>query len=329
MWARIGLTACLILAMSCGAQAWPAGGRGDDDPAPPTDPGEDPPVATATPAAKGSSGAADSNASISPFGVNNGGFNSIAANSPMMLAGGGPYAMSPYASPMMFGQGFGGGFMPYGYPAAYGGGCGFRGGFGGPGYMFRPYSTPIPPGRVAGNWAIPTRMQQPAAAARPRRNPVKARDLLMRGDRLFRSSNLVKARERFEQAYQADPTLADTLVHLGQIEMIQGRYADAAQCFRDALEADEEWIFNAPDIKAMYVEPADFDRQIAKLESYLQTEPDDRDAWLVLGVEKYLSGKTKQAADIFLRLSERRSDPTLHLLILASTPQDDPPAKRK
>lgn len=327
MWARIGLTACLVLAMSCGAQAWPDD-CGGGAPAPPGDTAEDPPVAKPDAARAGQTAVKAADTPASPFATNGGGFNSFAANSPMMLAGGGPYGMSPYAYPMMFGQGFAGGFNPYGYPYPYGG-CGFRGGFGGPAFGFRPYSTPIPPARFGGNWGVPARMQRPAAPPKPKTNPVKARDLLMRGDRLFRSSNLVKARERFEQAYQADPTLADTLVHLGQVDMIQGRYADAAQSFRDALLADEEWIFNAPDIKAMYVEPADFDRQIAKLESYLQTEPDDRDAWLVLGVEKYLSGKTKQAADIFLRLSERRSDPTLHLLIQASTPQEDAPVKGK
>jgi hypothetical protein len=41
--------------------------------------------------------------------------------------------------------------------------------------------------------------------------------------------------------------------------------------------------------------------------------PDDRDAWLVLGAEWYLSGRTARAADVFLRLYDPKRKPDIAL----------------
>ena len=77
----------------------------------------------------------------------------------------------------------------------------------------------------------------------------------------------------------------------------------------------------APDIQAIYAEPGDFAKQIAKLESHLQAHPHDRDAWLMLGTQLYLSGRTRQSADVFARLSDREPDATLAAFLEATTPR--------
>jgi cytochrome c-type biogenesis protein CcmH/NrfG len=146
------------------------------------------------------------------------------------------------------------------------------------------------------------------------------------GDRHFRAGDIPRAAERYSQAVAADPNLAAPRVRLAQVELQRGHYAEAANRFREAIATEPGWLFKAPDIQAIYGEPADFARQIRKLETHLQAHPGDRDAWFVLGAQWYLSGQTRKAADVFLRLSDRKADPALTALLDAATPR--PPAPR-
>ena len=112
---------------------------------------------------------------------------------------------------------------------------------------------------------------------------------------------------------RAAPDLALPRVRLGQIAMVRGQYAAAADRLREAETAQPGWILNAPDIQALYGEPTDFANNVAELESYLQANPDDRDAWLVLGAEWFLSGRTNKAADVFKRLNDPNRKPDVAL----------------
>jgi cytochrome c-type biogenesis protein CcmH/NrfG len=78
------------------------------------------------------------------------------------------------------------------------------------------------------------------------------------------------------------------------------------------------WILTSPDIQAVFAEPADFARHLARVESHLQANPNDRDAWFVLGAELYLSGRSKQASDVFERLTDRKPDEALAAFMDAS-----------
>jgi len=142
------------------------------------------------------------------------------------------------------------------------------------------------------------------------------------GDRLFRAGNNRRAQERYEQAARSDPYSAAPRVRLAQLAFVRGQYAEAANQFREALAAEPGWLGKAFDVQSLYAEPGDFAKQIAKLESHLQVEPQDRDAWLVLGAEWYLSGRTEKAADVFLRLTDRKPDATLAAFLEAATPAD-------
>jgi len=141
------------------------------------------------------------------------------------------------------------------------------------------------------------------------------------GDRLFRAGNIHRAAERFEQAMNADQNAATPRVRLAQIALVRGQYAEAAHRYREAMTADPGWLINAPDIQSIYGEPSDFSKQIAKLEAHLQAHPNDRDAWFVLGAQWYLSGQSRKAADVFLRLTDREVDATLAAFLDASTPR--------
>jgi cytochrome c-type biogenesis protein CcmH/NrfG len=106
---------------------------------------------------------------------------------------------------------------------------------------------------------------------------------------------------------------------------MRGRFDEAAHQIREAVTAEPGWLANAPDIQSLYGEPADFAREIAKLEAHLQAHPGDRDAWLVLGAQWYLSGRTLKAADIFLRLADRKPDATLAAFLDATAADENAP----
>jgi hypothetical protein len=168
---------------------------------------------------------------------------------------------------------------------------------------------------------MPPRQLVEPAAARPRRaNPARAREQLELGDRSFRGGNTKRAEERYVLASKADTAAPLPHVHLAQVSLVRKDYANAADRIRTAVASAQgsAWLANAPDIQAMYAEPGDFARHMARLESHLQTNPGDRDAWFVYGVEWYLSGRTQQAADAFQRLTDRRPDEALSAFLDAA-----------
>ncbi len=128
--------------------------------------------------------------------------------------------------------------------------------------------------------------QRPDHPARPVdiNNP-RALERLTVGDRLFRVGERVKATRRYEQALEADPTLAAGYVRLAQVALARGRYHEAADHFREAQTAEPGWLAFPDDVQNLFGDPADFASVLNTLESHLQTHPDDRDAWLVLGAE--------------------------------------------
>jgi hypothetical protein len=153
-----------------------------------------------------------------------------------------------------------------------------------------------------------------------RPEPAKSDGFVTIGDRLFRAGNYKRAEERYQHALRANPNSATPRVRLAQLALVRGNYREAAEQIRAATVAEPGWYVNATDIQALYAEPADFAQVIAKLEAHLQRTPGDRDAWLALGAELFLSGKTRQAGDIFTRLNDRKPDQTLAAFIDATTP---------
>lgn len=226
----------------------------------------------------------------------------------------------------------GGGYAAYGFgwPYYYAAGPGYYPYYSpfvvamGPAGLISPFGAVPPPMPMRGPLLPPPPRQpvgQGAQAARPVANdPKRAAQLLTLGDRLFRAGNLKKADERYAQARNVAPNEAAPQVRLAQVALARGQYAEAANRFRDAETAEPGWILTAPDIQAIYGEPAHFLGHLARLESHLQSHPDDRDAWLVLGAQWFLSGRTARAADVFLRLDDpnRKPDVALSAFLFAS-----------
>lgn len=179
-------------------------------------------------------------------------------------------------------------------------------------YPFLPSSPgptipPPPPGLVR-PVSVPRRVIRVSKADADR-----AATLTTFGERLFRAGNLKRAEERLEQAIRANPYSASPRVRLMQIAIVREQYPLAASLLREAETAEPGWITTARDVQALYTEPAEFARHVAKLESHLHQHPEDRDAWLVLGAEWFLSRRESKAADVFLRLDEPHRKPDIAL----------------
>jgi tetratricopeptide (TPR) repeat protein len=185
---------------------------------------------------------------------------------------------------------------------------------------------PRPAAHVAGTKPGAAQPARPANA-----DTARAAQLIKFGDRLFRGGNLKKAEERYLQASKAATNQAAPHLRLALIAMARGHFTEAANRLRDAETAEPGWILTAPDVQSIYGEPAEFQRQVGRLESYVQSHPDDRDAWLVLGAQWFLSGRTNRAADVFLRLDDphRRPDIALAAFLFASDHARPKPAEAK
>jgi Tetratricopeptide repeat len=235
------------------------------------------------------------------------------------------------------GGGFGavavsGGFAGYGWPYFVGDPAYY--GVAAPGFMtmgpagfVSPFGPMPPPMPMRGPLMAPpprgvARLQQGNSkpASTTRTDPARTTQLMTLGDRLLRAGNLKKAEERYHQALRVSSNQAAPYLRLAQVALARGSYTDAANRLREAETAEPGWILVAPDIQSLYGEPAEFSRQVARLESHLQAHPDDRDAWLVLGAQWFLSGRTTRAADIFLRLNDpkRKPDIALSAFLIAS-----------
>jgi tetratricopeptide (TPR) repeat protein len=194
----------------------------------------------------------------------------------------------------------------------------------GPAGFFSPFGAMPPPAAMRGP-LLPPPPRPPVAPEKAATKPVagdpnRASHYLKFGDRLFRAGNVKKAEERYLQARNAAPDRAAPQLRLALIALARGHYTEAANRLRDAETAEPGWLLTAPDVQSIYGEPAEFLDQLARLESYVQSHPDDRDAWLVLGAQWFLSGRTARAADVFLRLDDpnRKPDIALAAFLFAS-----------
>jgi hypothetical protein len=193
---------------------------------------------------------------------------------------------------------------------------------------YYPNAAAIAP--LAGVNLDPDPAARPAPAPNPARRAERVEERLTVGDRLFRAGEFNRAADRYTQAAEADPTRAEPLVRLAQVALARDDYAEAARRLREAQAVEPDWMLRpaARSPQNLFGGPADFAAVLNRLESHLQTNPEDRDAWLVLGAELYLTGRTAAARDCFVRLTDRRPDETLAAFLEATRPPDDEAVRR-
>lgn len=145
----------------------------------------------------------------------------------------------------------------------------------------------------AGEAAVPAE-EAPAAAplpapAQPGALNRAADYYLSLGDRSFREGRYGDAAHYYAKALEFAPD--DGILHLVLADALfaTGDYRYAAYALREAFAKDPALAANIVDKRAFYSDPADFDRQLAVLERYLEDHFLDDDARLVLAAN-YLFG---------------------------------------
>ena len=137
-------------------------------------------------------------------------------------------------------------------------------------------------------------------AARPSRSAlsVAAERYLTLGDRAFREGRYTHAVQFYAKAVELAPDEGALFLVLGDALFAAGDYHYGAYSIRRALELDPTLVDAAVDKHEFYLDPADFDRQLAVLERYIEDHPSDRDARLVLAINDLMGGRPAAAVDL-------------------------------
>jgi cytochrome c-type biogenesis protein CcmH/NrfG len=211
----------------------------------------------------------------------------------------GCYPYSYYCHPFGWSYWYWYGYWPYDfcywYPAAYG-------------YYYAPplyYSTvveqyyePAPEQQVVeeapaaqgeGAVAAPGRAAGPDSAARA------SGQYLTLGDQAFRDGRYSDAVHFYAKAVEFAPNEGVLYLVLSDGLFATGDYHYGAYALRKALELDPTLATNAIDKHTFYADPAEFDRQLAVLESYLADHPGDDDARLMLAANYLFGGQPAKA----------------------------------
>lgn len=77
-------------------------------------------------------------------------------------------------------------------------------------------------------------------------NTLQAKDLDQQGVALFRAGNVEAALEKYQQAMDIEPMLADSYRNMGDLYLATEKYQDAKNYYKKALlmRKTEKYIFN-------------------------------------------------------------------------------------
>ena len=159
---------------------------------------------------------------------------------------------------------------------------------------------PAPEGEaivVGGEAAGPGVVPQPAGAGEDALN--RAADYyLTLGDRAFREGRYGDAVHFYAKAVEFAPEEGILFLILSDALFATGDYHYAAYALRKAFELDPQIVQNVVDKHSFYADPAEFDRQLAVLELYLEDHFLDDDARLVLAANYLFGGRPAVAVDL-------------------------------
>jgi hypothetical protein len=143
--------------------------------------------------------------------------------------------------------------------------------------------------------------EQPGVIASPvAESPlsIAAQRYLELGDRAFREGRYTDAVQFYAKAVEFAPDQGALYLVLSDALFASGDYHYAAYAVRRALELDPALVESEVDKHAFYPDPAQFDAQLAALETYLNGHPTDRDARLVLGLNYLFGARPKDAVRV-------------------------------
>jgi tetratricopeptide (TPR) repeat protein len=122
---------------------------------------------------------------------------------------------------------------------------------------------------------------------------------LTQGDRAFREGRYGDAAHFYAKAVEFSPDSGILYLVLADALFATGDYRYAAFAIRKALELEPELASNVIDKRDFYAVSADFDRQLATLERFVDDHVIDDDARLVLAANYLFGGRPAAAVDLF------------------------------
>jgi hypothetical protein len=143
--------------------------------------------------------------------------------------------------------------------------------------------------------SIPVVVPEPAGSGELNR---AADYYLTLGDRSFRDGRFGDSVHFYAKAVEYAPEEGILYLILSDSLFASGDYHYAAFALRKAFELDPALSTNVLDKHSFYADPAEFDRQLAVLESYLEDHFLDDDARLVLGANYLFGGRPAAAVDL-------------------------------
>lgn len=120
---------------------------------------------------------------------------------------------------------------------------------------------------------------------------------LSNGQRYFTERQYDRAAEAFLQAVLADREAGTPKLAYGHALFATGDYDRAAQAIRRGMDRVANWGEQAMNRRDFYSDPAEFDRQLSKLQRYAELNPSNGDAQFLLGYNLYFTGQYGPAAD--------------------------------
>ena len=118
------------------------------------------------------------------------------------------------------------------------------------------------------------------------------------GDRAFRDGRYADAVHFYAKSVEFAPEEGILYLILSDALFCTGDYHYAAYALRRAFELDPLLATSVVDKRSFYADPAEFDRQVAVLETYLEDHFVDDDARLVLAANYLFGGRPAAAVDL-------------------------------
>jgi len=128
--------------------------------------------------------------------------------------------------------------------------------------------------------------------------------LLEEGLRFLEERNYGQAARSFIAASQKDRGDAGSRLHAAQALLSCGLYSQAMVHVRSAFELSPQLINRPLNHRTTYKYPADYDKHMSLLESYVQDNPGDQDAVILLAYELFFSAKPAEALEPMKQVSK-------------------------
>ncbi|HLQ36247.1 MAG TPA: tetratricopeptide repeat protein [Planctomycetota bacterium] len=150
------------------------------------------------------------------------------------------------------------------------------------------------------------------------------------GDSLFKQGRFAEAADAYRQAQQANPGDASIDLLLADAVFATGDYHQAAFLIGGALRRQPDLARANPDKRSAYGDAKQFDAQLTTLQKYTAEHPYDAMAQLLLGYNLKLAGKADESRQALRRLLEIDPDNQAAKLLLEEPPAaDGQPAKNR